>query len=178
MSDDEHPVWRTLQPVAAAVGGELLPPGERTPGDISLEFEGETVGVLRLGGLDGALGRLIESVERELGDSLPNLSRTGKQAAVRLLYERGAFLLRKGVEDVATAHPGILEAAAIGIPHAQSGEAVRLFVVKRDPELTADDIIAHCRENLTGYKIPREVVFRDELPKTNVGKILRRELRD
>ena len=103
MSDDEHPVWRTLRPVAAAVGGELLPPGERTPGDISLEFEGETVGVLRLHGLDGALGRLIGTVERELGDTLANLSRTGKQAAVRLLHERGAFLLRKGVEDVAAA---------------------------------------------------------------------------
>ena len=102
-SHSEHPVWRMLQPVAAAVGGELLPPSERTPGDIPLDFGGETVGVLRLGGLDGALGRLIESVERELGDSLPNLSRTGKQAAVRLLYERGAFLLRKGVEDVAAA---------------------------------------------------------------------------
>ena len=82
------------------------------------------------------------------------------------------------VEDVATAHPGVLEAAAIGIPHEQSGEAVRLFVVRRDPELTADDVIAHCRENMTGYKIPREVVFRDDLPKTNVGKILRRELRE
>ncbi len=82
------------------------------------------------------------------------------------------------VEDVATAHPGILEAAAIGIPHEQSGEAVRLFVVKRDPELSTDDVIAHCRENLTRYKVPREVVFRDDLPKTNVGKILRRELRD
>ena len=82
------------------------------------------------------------------------------------------------VEDVATGHPGILEAAAIGIPHEQSGEAVRLFVVKRDPELTVDDVIAHCREQLTRYKVPREVVFRDDLPKTNVGKILRRELRD
>ena len=82
------------------------------------------------------------------------------------------------VEDVATAHAGVLEAAAIGIPHEQSGEAVRLFVVKRDPELTADDVIAHCREQLTRYKVPREVVFRDDLPKTNVGKILRRELRD
>ena len=82
------------------------------------------------------------------------------------------------VEDVATAHPGVLEAAAIGIPHEQSGEAVRLFVVKRDPELTADDVIAHCREQLTRYKVPREVVFREDLPKTNVGKILRRELRE
>lgn len=99
----EHPAWRMLRPVAAAVGGKLLPPSERTPGDIPLDFDGETVGVLRLGGLDGALGRLIGSVERELGDSLPELSRTGKQAAVRLLNERGAFLLRKGVEDVAAA---------------------------------------------------------------------------
>lgn len=102
MSDDEHPLWQALRPVAAAVGGELLPAGERTPGDIPLEFEGETVGVLRLHGLDGALGRLIETTERELGDSLANLSRTDKQIAVRLLNERGAFLLRKGVEDVAT----------------------------------------------------------------------------
>jgi hypothetical protein len=99
----EHPVWEMLRPVAAAVGGELLPPSERTPGDIPLDFGGETVGVLRLGGLDGALGRLIGSVESELGDSLRRLSRTGKQAAVRLLNERGAFLLRKGVEDVAAA---------------------------------------------------------------------------
>lgn len=103
MSDGEHPLWLTLRPVAAAVGGELLPPGERTPGDIPLEFEGETVGVLRLHGLDGALGRLIQTVERELGDSLAKLSRTDKQIAVRLLNERGAFLLRKGVEDVAAA---------------------------------------------------------------------------
>ena len=102
-SYSEHPVWRMLQPVALAVGGQLLPPSERTLGDIPLDFQGETVGVLRLGGLDGALGRLIGSVESELGDSLSNLSRTGKQAAVRLLNERGAFLLRKGVEDVAAA---------------------------------------------------------------------------
>ena len=102
-ADDEHPVWRMLRPVASAVGGDLLPPAARTPGDIPLDFEGETVGVLRLHGLDGALGRLIETVERELGDSLANLSRTDKQVAVRLLNERGAFLLRKGTEDVATA---------------------------------------------------------------------------
>ena len=97
----EHPVWRTLRPVVAAVGGELLPVRERIPGDIALEFEGETVGVLRLHGLDGAMERLIETTERELGDSLANLSRTEKQVAVRLLNDRGAFLLRKGVEDVA-----------------------------------------------------------------------------
>ena len=100
---EEHPVWRMLRPVAAAVGGDLLPACERAPGDIPLDFEGDTVGVLRLGGLDGALGRLIGTIERELGDSLAKLSRTDKQVAVRLLHERGAFLLRKGVEDVAAA---------------------------------------------------------------------------
>lgn len=82
------------------------------------------------------------------------------------------------VESVAVAHDGVLEAAAIGIPDARSGEAVKLFVVKRDPELTAERLIEHCRSDLAGYKVPRQVEFRDELPKTNVGKILRRALRD
>lgn len=82
------------------------------------------------------------------------------------------------VEDVAASHPGVREVAAIGVPDAASGEAVRLFVVRKDPALTAEDVIAHCRKGLTGYKVPRTVVFRDELPKTNVGKILRRALRD
>ena len=65
----------------------------------------------------------------------------------------------------------------MGIPDASSGEAVQLFVVAKDPELTGPQLIEHCRANLTGYKIPREVVFRDELPKTNIGKVLRRALR-
>jgi long-chain acyl-CoA synthetase len=82
------------------------------------------------------------------------------------------------VEGVAVAHPGVLECAAIGIPDAKSGEAVKLFVVKKDESLTAEALLAHCRQHLTGYKCPREVEFRRELPKTNVGKILRRELRD
>jgi long-chain acyl-CoA synthetase len=81
------------------------------------------------------------------------------------------------IEAVAVMHDKVLEAAAIGKPDARSGEVVQLFVVKKDPDLTADEIIAHCRENLTGYKVPREIIFRDELPKTNVGKILHRELR-
>ncbi len=82
------------------------------------------------------------------------------------------------IENVAVAHDGILEAAAIGIPDARSGEAVKLFVVKRDPELTAERVLEHCRNNLAGYKVPKRVEFRDELPKTNMGKILRRALRD
>jgi long-chain acyl-CoA synthetase len=82
------------------------------------------------------------------------------------------------VEAVAFAHPGVLECAAIGVPDAKSGEAVMLFVVRKDPDLKSDDVIAFCKTQLAGYKMPRVVAFRDSLPKTNVGKILRRELRD
>ena len=82
------------------------------------------------------------------------------------------------IEDVVVAHDGVSEAAAIGVPDARSGEAVKLFVVKRDPELTAERILAYCRQNLAGYKVPKHVEFRHELPKNNVGKILRRELRE
>ena len=82
------------------------------------------------------------------------------------------------IEDVLALHPGVLEVAAIGVPDEKSGEAVSIFVVKKDPGLTKEEVIAFCKENLTGYKRPRYVEFRDELPKSNVGKILRRELRD
>ena len=82
------------------------------------------------------------------------------------------------VEGVAVTHPGILEAAAVAKADEKSGEVVALFVVRKDPSLTEEDVIEHCRTALTGYKIPRYVYFRKELPKTNVGKILRRELRD
>jgi long-chain acyl-CoA synthetase len=81
------------------------------------------------------------------------------------------------IEAVVAMHPGVLECAAVGVPDEKSGEAVKLFVVKRDPSLTADALLAFCRTQLTGYKVPREVEFRTDLPKTNVGKILRRELR-
>ncbi len=82
------------------------------------------------------------------------------------------------IEDVLAMHPGILEVGAIGIPDEHSGESVKVVVVKSDPELTADDIKAYCKENLTGYKRPKTIQFIDELPKSNVGKILRRELRN
>jgi long-chain acyl-CoA synthetase len=82
------------------------------------------------------------------------------------------------IEGVVAMHPGVLECAAVGVPDAKSGEAVKLFVVKKDANLAADDVLKHCREHLTGYKMPRDVEFRTELPKSNVGKILRRELRD
>jgi long-chain acyl-CoA synthetase len=82
------------------------------------------------------------------------------------------------VEDVVASCPGVLECAVIGIPDEKSGEAVKLFIVKKDPALTVETVKAYCRDNLTGYKNPKAIVFRDSLPKTNVGKILRRELRD
>ncbi len=81
------------------------------------------------------------------------------------------------LEEVAVMHPGVLEAAAIGVPDPHTGEAVKLFVVRRDPALTEEQLIAHCRVNLTAYKVPRHIEFRDVLPKSPVGKILRRELR-
>ena len=81
------------------------------------------------------------------------------------------------IEEVVMMHAGVLEAAAIGVEHETTGEAVKIFVVLKDKTLTAKELISHCRENLTSYKVPKNVEFRDELPKTNVGKILRRELR-
>jgi long-chain acyl-CoA synthetase len=81
------------------------------------------------------------------------------------------------IEDVVALHEGVLEVGAIGVPDVNSGEAVKVVVVKRRPDVTADELIAHCRKHLTGYKIPRHVEFRAELPKTNIGKILRRSLR-
>jgi len=82
------------------------------------------------------------------------------------------------IESVVAENPGVLEVAAVAQLDENSGESVALFVVKKDPSLTAEALIEYCRANLTGYKVPKHVYFRSELPKTNVGKILRRALRD
>jgi long-chain acyl-CoA synthetase len=82
------------------------------------------------------------------------------------------------IEGVVAAHPGVLEVACIGVPDKNSGEAVKLFVVRKDPNLTAEALLDFCKHELTAYKKPKYIEFRDELPKTNVGKILRRQLRD
>jgi long-chain acyl-CoA synthetase len=82
------------------------------------------------------------------------------------------------IEEVIAGHPGVLECAVIGVPDEKSGEAVKAFIVKKDPNLSAADITKYCHEQLTNYKVPRHIEFRTELPKTNVGKILRRQLRD
>ena len=83
------------------------------------------------------------------------------------------------IEDVVMMHAGVLEAAAVGATDPKSGEVVKLFVVRKDPALTEEALLEHCRKNLTGYKVPKIIEFRNEpLPKTNIGKILRRQLRD
>jgi long-chain acyl-CoA synthetase len=81
------------------------------------------------------------------------------------------------IEDVIAMHPGVLEVAAVGVPDEKSGEVPKVFVVRKDPSLTEKEVIDFCRDKLTAYKRPKHVEFRTELPKTNVGKILRRELR-
>ncbi|CAB3777547.1 AMP-binding protein [Paraburkholderia fynbosensis] len=104
---------------------------------------------------------------------------------IRLIDRKKDMILVSGfnvypneVEDVIAALPDVRDVAAIGVPDAAQGERVKVFVVRRNPSLTAEQVIAHCRKNLTGYKVPKLVEFRDELPQTNVGKILRRALRD
>lgn len=82
------------------------------------------------------------------------------------------------IEDVVMLNYKVAEVVAVGIPHPVSGETIKIFVVKKDPGLTKEELKAHCRQHLTGYKVPKEIEFRDELPKSNVGKILRRVLRD
>jgi len=82
------------------------------------------------------------------------------------------------VEEVLMQHPGIREAGVVGVADAEHGEQVRAFVVKQDPALTAAAVIAHCRANLAAYKVPKQIEFRDALPKSPVGKVLRRALRE
>jgi len=82
------------------------------------------------------------------------------------------------IEEIVSEHPGVLEVGAVGVPDATTGEAIKVAVVKKDPNLTAEDVISFCRRSLTGYKVPHRIEFREELPKTAVGKVLRRALRD
>jgi long-chain acyl-CoA synthetase len=113
-----------------------------------------------------------------------DIVRRGEGGYLFLLDRRKDMILVSGfnvypneIEDVVTQHAGVLEAAAVGMPDEKSGEAVKLVVVRRDPELSIEDLRAHCRQLLAGYKQPRLIEFRDSLPKTPVGKVLRRELR-
>lgn len=108
-----------------------------------------------------------------------------EQGFLRIVDRKKDMILVSGfnvypneIEDVVAAHPGVLEVAAVGVPDESSGEVVKVFVVRKDSMLNEDELKNYCRENLTGYKVPKLIEFRDELPKTNVGKILRRELRE
>ena len=82
------------------------------------------------------------------------------------------------IEEVAMLHPGVRDAGAVGAPDARSGEMVVLFVVRKDPALTAEALLEHCAKHLTGYKLPTRIEFREQLPKTPIGKILRRQLKE
>jgi len=95
-----------------------------------------------------------------------------------LIIVSGFNVFPSEIEEVVNSHPGVAESAAIGVPSEKSGEAIKLFVVRRDNVLTLDEVRAHCRENLTAYKVPKDIVFAEDLPKSNVGKILRREIRE
>ena len=95
-----------------------------------------------------------------------------------LIVVSGFKVFPNDVEGVVASHPGVLECGAVGVPDEKTGEAVKVVIVKKDPSLTAEAVIAHCRAGLTSYKLPRHVEFRDALPKSPIGKILRRELRD
>ncbi len=99
----DHPLLRSVKPVVDAVGASLVAADDREPSDVPLVWEGQVVGAVRMPPLHGALDRLIDTVEAELGAPLPSLSREEKQLAVRMLDERGAFILRRAVEDVADA---------------------------------------------------------------------------
>jgi long-chain acyl-CoA synthetase len=107
-----------------------------------------------------------------------------ERGQVKIVDRRKDMILVSGfnvypteIEQVLNLHPGVLECAAIGVPDSKSGEAVKLFVVRKDARLTEDDVASYCRTNFTAYKRPKSIEFRDDLPKSNVGKILRRELR-
>ncbi|MDT8428558.1 MAG: AMP-binding protein [Pseudomonadales bacterium] len=95
-----------------------------------------------------------------------------------LIIVSGFNVFPSEVEEVVNSHPKVSESAAIGLPSEKTGEAIKLFVVRRNNSLTTEELTAWCRENLTAYKVPKEIVFADDLPKSNVGKILRRELRE
>lgn len=114
-----------------------------------------------------------------------DLGNMDEQGFTRIVDRKKDMVLVSGfnvfpteIEEVAASHEGILEAAAIGVPDEQSGERIKLFVVKSDPNLTEADVTAWCKDRLTNYKRPKDIEFRDELPKSNIGKILRRELRE
>ena len=137
--------------------------------------------------MKGYLGRSEDTADVMHGEwfATGDIAKLDEQGLLYIVDRKKDMILVSGfnvypneIEDEAVTHLGILECAAIGIPNDASGEIVKLFVVKKDQSLTEQDVIDHCRKRLTGYKVPKVVEFRDDLPKSNVGKILRRMLKD
>lgn len=100
-TSNKHPVWTAIRPLLDAVGGHVVDTDQLTTGDVPIDWDGQVIGGIRLESLANALDRLVANIEDELGGKLMDLPRTEKQAAIRMLDERGAFLLRKAIEDVA-----------------------------------------------------------------------------
>lgn len=161
LNDDE-------EPVAMGESGELCARGPQVMAGY-WQREGETRNVMTDDGFfkTGDLAVALEGGYYKIVDRKKDL-----------IIVSGFNVYPNEVEDVLTLHPTILESAAVGVSDDDCGEVVKVFVVREDSDLTEADVIAYCREHLTRYKVPKFVEFRDELPKSNVGKILRRELRD
>ena len=156
--------------------GEELPIGEA--GELFVQGPQVMLGYL---GREEATAEVLKDGWLATGD-IARIDETGFLYIVDrkkdMILVSGFNVYPNEIEEVAAMHDGVLEAAAIGIPHEVSGEVVKLFIVKQDDSLTEEMVVAHCKSLLTGYKVPKYIEFKDELPKSNVGKILRRELRD
>jgi long-chain acyl-CoA synthetase len=183
-----------INPVGLDFNGSIGLPIPSTEVSIRND-QGEELGIDQVGEIcvrgpqvtPGYWNRPDETARVMFGDCLRtgDIGRIDAQGFVFIEDRKKDMILVSGfnvypneVEGVVAEHPGVLEVAAVAEDDATSGEVVSLFVVKKDPALTAEALIAHCRTELTGYKVPRHIYFRSELPKTNVGKILRRALRD
>ncbi|WBM72375.1 long-chain-fatty-acid--CoA ligase FadD [Buttiauxella sp. WJP83] len=156
--------------------GEEVPPGE--PGELCVKGPQVMLGYWQR---PDATDEILQDGWLRTGD----VAVMDEEGFMRIVDRKKDMILVSGfnvypneIEDVVMQHSGVLEVAAVGVPSGASGEAVKIFVVKKDPSLTEEALVVFCRRHLTGYKVPKLVEFREELPKSNVGKILRRELRD
>ncbi|WMY76258.1 long-chain-fatty-acid--CoA ligase FadD [Buttiauxella selenatireducens] len=156
--------------------GEEVPPGE--PGELCVKGPQVMLGYWQR---PDATDEILQDGWLRTGD----IAVMDEEGFMRIVDRKKDMILVSGfnvypneIEDVVMQHSGVLEVAAVGVPSGASGEAVKIFVVKKDPSLTEEALVVFCRRHLTGYKVPKLVEFREELPKSNVGKILRRELRD
>ena len=156
--------------------GNEVPPGE--PGELCISGPQVMLGYWQH---PEATAEVLKNGWLHSGDIVT----VDQEGFIRIVDRKKDMILVSGfnvypneIEDVLMQHPKVREAAAIGVPSDLSGEAVKVCIVKKDASLTKEEVLDHCRRQLTGYKVPKIIEFRDELPKTNVGKILRRELRD